>query len=68
MLVLFVWILDVFFGPAIGAADRPVTRVLPTHFVTLWMVDLPSGHGGRVGDLGPDFAGHRFRFVASGSV
>ncbi|MEU4493387.1 MULTISPECIES: hypothetical protein [unclassified Streptomyces] len=27
VLVLFVWILDVFFGPAIGAADRPVTRV-----------------------------------------
>ncbi|MGW4102242.1 NAD(P)-binding protein [Streptomyces sp. NPDC004976] len=52
VLVLFVWILDVFFGPAIGAADRPVTRILPTHFVTLWMVDLPSGHGGRVGDLG----------------
>lgn len=27
VLVLFVWILDVFFGPAIGATDRPVTRV-----------------------------------------
>ncbi|MEU3641291.1 ABC transporter permease [Streptomyces albogriseolus] len=52
VLVLFVWILDVFFGPVLGAADRPVTRVLPTHFVALWMVDLPSGHGGRVGDLG----------------
>ncbi|GAA1415237.1 hypothetical protein GCM10009601_04520 [Streptomyces thermospinosisporus] len=52
VLVLFVWILDVFFGPAIGAADRPVTRVLPTHFVTLWMIDLPSHHAGRIGDLG----------------
>lgn len=52
VLVLFVWILDVFFGPVLGAADRPVTRLLPTHFVTLWMVDLPSGHGGRIGDLG----------------
>jgi hypothetical protein len=50
--VLFVWILDVFFGPAMGAADRVATRGLPTHFVTLWMVDLPSGHGGRPGDLG----------------
>jgi hypothetical protein len=50
--VLFVWILDVFFGPAMGAADRLATRWLPTHFVTLWMVDLPSGHGGRLGDLG----------------
>ena len=52
VIVLFVWILDVFFGPAMGAADRLATRGLPTHFVTLWMVDLPSGHGGRPGDLG----------------
>jgi len=52
IIVLFVWILDVFFGPAMGAADRPITRGFPTHFVTLWMVDLPSRHGGRVGDLG----------------
>jgi hypothetical protein len=52
VVVLFVWILDVFFGPAMGARDLPGTRVLPTHFVTLWMVDLPSGHGGRIGDLG----------------
>lgn len=50
--VLFVWILDIFFGPAMGAMDKPATRILPTHFVTLWMVDLPSGHGGRPGDLG----------------
>ena len=52
MVVLFVWILDVFFGPAMGAADRPATRALPTHFVTMRMVDLPGRHGGRVGDLG----------------
>ena len=52
VIVLFVWILDVFFGPAMGAADRSITRGLPTHFVTLWMVDLPSRHGGRPGDLG----------------
>lgn len=52
VIVLFIWILDVFFGPAMGAADRLATRWLPTHFVTLWMVDLPSGHGGRIGDLG----------------
>ena len=52
VIVLFVWILDVFLGPAMGSADRPLTRVLPTHFVTLWMVDLPSEHGGAAGDLG----------------
>ncbi|MCP2247354.1 ABC transporter permease [Lentzea aerocolonigenes] len=52
VLILFVWILDVFFGPALGSPDRLATRWLPTHFVTLWMVDLPSRHGGQVGDLG----------------
>ena len=52
VIVLFVWILDVFFGPAMGAADRLATRGLPTHFVTLWMVGIPSGHGGQLGDLG----------------
>ena len=51
VVVLFVWILDVFFGPAMGAADRLATRGLPTHFVSLWMVDLPSGHSGRLGDM-----------------
>ena len=52
VIVLFIWMLDVFFGPAMGAASRVATRGLPTHFVTLWMVDLPSGHGGRLTDLG----------------
>jgi hypothetical protein len=52
VVILFVWILDVFFGPAMGSLDRPATRVLPTHFVSLWMIDLPSRHGGRLGDLG----------------
>ena len=52
VLVLFVWILDVFFGPVLGAADLLLTRGLPTHFVTLWMVDLPSHHSGQLGDLG----------------
>ena len=51
VIVLFVWITDVFFGPAMGAADRIATRVLPGHYVTLWMVDVPSGHGSRVGVL-----------------
>jgi hypothetical protein len=53
VLILFVWILDVFFGPAMStAADQVGTRVLPTHYVTLWMTDLPLRHGGRIGDLG----------------
>jgi hypothetical protein len=52
VVILFAWIVDVFFGPAVGSPDRLATRWLPTHFVTLWMVDLPSRHGGRLGDLG----------------
>ena len=53
VLILFIWILDVFFGPAMGsAADKSGTRVLPTHYVTLWMTDLPLRHGGRLGDFG----------------
>src|SRR6266498_654970 len=52
VLILFVWILDIFFGPSMGVGTKPWTRALPTHFVTLWMVDRPSGHGGRLGDLG----------------
>lgn len=53
VLILFAWILDVFFGPTMGAAaDKIGTRLLPTHFVTLWMTGLPLRHAGRLGDLG----------------
>jgi len=53
VVILLVWILDVFFGPALTSPDRAeITRWMPTHYVTLWMVDLPSGHGGYLGDLG----------------
>lgn len=53
VVILLIWILDVFFGPALTSPDRvELTRWMPTHFVTLWMVDLPSGHGGELGDLG----------------
>ncbi|WP_340682761.1 ABC transporter permease [Amycolatopsis coloradensis] len=52
VVILFIWIVDVFFGPAVGSPDRLATRWLPTHYVTLWMVDLPSRHGGALGDLG----------------
>ena len=52
VLIFFVWIVDVMFGPVFGSATRPAGRVFPTHFVTLWMTDLPSHPAGRVGDLG----------------
>lgn len=51
MVILFVWIIRVFLGPA-RSADRVFTRWFPTHFVTPRMVDLPSRHGGLFGDLG----------------
>lgn len=44
--LLFVWILDVFFGPTLSGTDSWIVRLLPTHFASLWMVDLRSGHGG----------------------
>lgn len=46
IVVLFVWILDVFFGPTLSASTAVVTRLLPTHFVTLWTAGVPSRHGG----------------------
>ncbi|HEX5595424.1 MAG TPA: ABC transporter permease [Micromonosporaceae bacterium] len=52
VLLLLIWIVDLFFGPALGAADRLATRWLPIHYVTLWMIDLPGGRGGRAADLG----------------
>jgi hypothetical protein len=46
VIVMFIWILDVFFGPTLSGSESPVLRLLPTHFISLWTVALPSGHGG----------------------
>ncbi len=51
LIVVFVWIFDVFFGPAMGGR-APVIRVFPLHFPTLVVTDVASGHSGRLGDLG----------------
>lgn len=52
VVIMLVWILDAYFGPALTSPDLvEFTRGMPTHFTTLWMVDLPSGHGGNPGDL-----------------
>ena len=42
--VLFVWIIDVFFGPALTGAARSGTRFLPTHYLSLWMTGQSPGH------------------------
>lgn len=52
VVVLFIWILDVFFGPTLSSTESPITRVFPTHFVSLWLADSPSGHAGWLGELG----------------
>jgi hypothetical protein len=52
VVVLFVWILDVFFGPTLSSGTSPITRVLPTHFVSLWLSDTESGHASWLGELG----------------
>jgi hypothetical protein len=52
LLILFVWIVDVFLGPAFGTAGKAATFVLPTHYVTLWMTGLRAGHAGVLGNLG----------------
>jgi hypothetical protein len=52
VLIFFVWFTDVMFGPVFGSPTRLAGRVFPTHFLTIWMTDLPSHHAGRVGDLG----------------
>jgi len=46
VILMFIWILDVFFGPTLSGSESLVLRVLPTHFISLWTVALPSGHGG----------------------
>lgn len=52
VVILLVWMIDVLIGPAGSGGDYVLTRWFPTHFVTLWMVDTPSRHAGRLGDLG----------------
>ena len=49
--VVFLWIFDVFFGPAMGGTATAL-RVLPLHFPTLIITDVALGHAGGPGDLG----------------
>jgi len=52
LIVIFVWMIDVFLGPAMGGSGIAITRVFPSHFVTLVMLGSNSGHAGPVGDIG----------------
>ncbi|MFV1989793.1 MAG: ABC transporter permease [Acidimicrobiales bacterium] len=51
LIVVFLWIFDVFFGPAMGGVATFI-RIFPLHFPTLLLTDVASGHTGAIGDLG----------------
>lgn len=56
LLLIFVWMFDVFLGPGMGSADSLVNRVFPAHFPTLVMLNASSDHAGPLGDLGASLA------------
>lgn len=51
LIVVFAWIFDVFFGPAMGGTATFI-RIFPLHYPTLVVTDVASGHAGALGDLG----------------
>ena len=52
LVVIFIWMFDVFLGPAMASTDIWITRLFPSHFVTLMMLDAASGHGGAISNVG----------------
>lgn len=50
--LIFVWMVDVFFGPGMGQVDALVSRFFPTHFPTLVVLEGDTTHAGAIGDLG----------------
>lgn len=68
LVIIFVWMIDVFLGPAMGRTDAMLTRWFPSHFPTLVMLDATTTHAGGLGDLGASslwtFGGLALAFVA----
>lgn len=52
LLLIFVWMFDVFLGPGMGQTDSLLNRFFPAHFPTLVMLDATTGHAGPLGDMG----------------
>jgi len=50
LLIVFTWMFDVFFGPAMGGTTLLV-RFFPLHFPTLMLTDANSPHAGAFGNL-----------------
>ena len=51
LIVVFAWIFDVFFGPAMGGTASFV-RIFPLHFPTLIITDVAAEHAGSLNDIG----------------
>jgi hypothetical protein len=56
LLLIFVWMFDVFLGPGMGQTDSLLNRFFPAHFPTLVMLDASTGHAGPLGDVGASLA------------
>ncbi|MBI5156951.1 MAG: ABC transporter permease, partial [Acidimicrobiia bacterium] len=56
LLIIFIWMFDVFLGPAMGRTESVITRFFPSHFPTLVMLDATTTHAGSIGDLGASVA------------
>lgn len=56
LLIIFIWMFDVFLGPAMGRTESLITRFFPSHFPTLVMLDAATTHAEPLGDLGASLA------------
>lgn len=52
LLIVFVWMFDIFLSPVMGVGASPVLRLFPLHFPTLVVTGAASGHAGPLGDVG----------------
>ena len=59
LLIIFIWMFDVFLGPAMGRTESLITRFFPSHFPTLVMLDAATTHAEPLGDLEPPGLDHR---------
>ena len=51
LVVVFIWMFDMFLGPGFSSSHAPVLRLFPTHYPTLVLLDLSSGHSSASTDL-----------------
>lgn len=51
LIVLFVWMFDMFLGPGFSASHSILLRVFPTHYPTLVTLGIASGHSTATEDL-----------------